>query len=682
MIFSLHGEQWKTYTNTNFINDVIGDSANLYCATNGGFTVFSRYEKKFTDIYTNVDGLSTNRINCLLLDKFNQVWLGTGKGIAVYNPSSQEIKTYDQNELRHSVITCLARAGDTILIGTNNGITVINTRGTLTFTDDVILPVNYPSGCSPKIFSIGIGNDFWVSACPGIVKLNRNLQTSTIYVHPFGDSVKAMTFISDTLYIASEIGLARFDGTDFTPILNYPENRVVFDLKYIDNKLYIATTGGLIQYDWSNAYFILNEYTRKIFTSDGLWLGMGGLSWFGSGLKHYYEGIWYSYQSSGLKSNNVSCAVFDNYSSIYAIHYPTQTYNFKIVSYKKSTEDWQYLSDTLVDSYFAVADNNNNIWFGHWSLNSGLSRYNPQNNEWQIKTWNGFRGVIGALGIDNNDTKWTYNQYNTIIALDSAGAEMEFSIPGLSRPEQPGYEFAFDQDNRVWLGFSGGLVMIDYNNTLFNVSDDNYQIYPFQEITSVAIDANNQIWCASTEGILKLENNSLYIFDTTRVKRVKCDDWGNVWFLTINTLLRYNIYTKQWKPYTQENCKIIPNIDNDDKFYRWLYIDKNNGCLLIATKEGISQFNYSVSVSESLSQIRIYPNPFIVKEHQIMTFDNLPQNSKIKIYSIEGKFIIELAVNKNFGGVRWQPKNLYSGIFLAVIKTDKKTQIAKFAVIR
>jgi hypothetical protein len=364
------------------------------------------------------------------------------------------------------------------------------------------------------------------------------------------------------------------------------------------------------------------------------------------------------------------------------MHYPTQTYPFRAISYKKINENWQLLYDTIIDNYIATVDKNNYIWFGHWLLNGGLSRYDPNTDEWNIKHWNGYRGVIGALGIDGNNIKWTYNQYNTIIALDAVGNEIEFSVPGLSRPEQGGYEFAFDTQNRVWLGSSGGLVMLDYNNTITDQSDDTYRIFPYQEITSVAVDMRDRVWCTTTSGIILFKDSSFSIFDTTKVTRVKSDLWGNIWFLTINSLLKYNIYTKEWGSYNSENSRIIPNVENDDKFFRWLFIDDHRGFLLISTKEGISQFFYKIVAPESLSEIRIYPNPFIARDHQVITFESLPTNAVIKIYTIDGKFVTELTPNINFAGVRWQPNLLKSGIYLVLIRAGDNTQIAKFAVIR
>jgi len=688
----LSGAEWKTYTNTNFINDIVGDSFSLYCATQGGFSVFSKNDSSFTDVFTNADGLLANRVSCLMRDKWGRIWIGTYRGISIFNPTTEAIQNYrslgttDQN-----IITCLESSGDTVLVGTRNGLFVIDTKGTSSIDDDTDTIIQSQLSC--KIFSVEASNDFWFGACPGVVKLNRNLQTYTVYQHPFGDSVKAMTIISDTLYIATEQGIARYNGISFDPIFSFPQNYLVFDLVYDNNKFYIATAAGLISYDWQNMQFVNGENTRTVYFSNGLWVGIGGLIWFGGGLRYYNNSSWQTYLSAGLVSNNVCCAISDTNGTIYAMHYPSFTYNFKKISYKQSKENWQIIFDTILNAQVGAIDKENNAWFGHWALDAGVSKYDHLINMWSAQIWSGYRGVIGALGVDNNDIKWTYNQYHTIIAVDDVGNEIEFSIPALSQPDQGGYEFAFDLQNRVWLAAPDGLVMIDYNNTLYDQSDDTYRIYrqglPAQNITSVSIDVENKIWCATAQGAAKLEGDLFHMYNTNnssiladKVIRLKTDSLGNVWFLCPNGLSQYNIYTKDWVSYTSENSGLIPNDENDDKFYQWLSVNEKQGFLLISSKEGISQFFYRIPSTESLSQIFIYPNPFIISEHEVITFDSVPKGAVIKIYTLDGKFIDKLAANYNFSGIRWRPYQLSSGIYFAVITIDNKTQIAKFAIIR
>ncbi|MCX8014486.1 MAG: hypothetical protein N2748_00560, partial [candidate division WOR-3 bacterium] len=202
LVKGIEAAEWQSYTNANFINYLIGDVDYLYCATRGGLAVFSFADSSFTKVFTNTDGLSTNRINCLLFDKFHNIWIGTHRGISTLDTTTDMIANYDRfGEINQTVINCLARAGDTILIGTKNGLYLIDTRGTISISDDNLIVPNFPTGFTRNIFSISVDNDFWVGVSPGIVRLNRNLQSYTYFIRPFGDSVKSRIFLNDTLFI-------------------------------------------------------------------------------------------------------------------------------------------------------------------------------------------------------------------------------------------------------------------------------------------------------------------------------------------------------------------------------------------------------------------------------------------------------------------------------------------------
>ncbi|MBS4016232.1 MAG: T9SS type A sorting domain-containing protein [Candidatus Latescibacteria bacterium] len=678
---SVLASEWKTYTNTNFVNDIVADSNHIYCATRGGLTIFSKRDSIFTDIYTNVHGLPSNRVNCLLFDTHEQLWVGTNRGLAIYNPHLKSLTRYhDLGSVEQNYINCLASSGDTILVGTQNGLIVIDTRGTGTISDDRIISRMLPTQVSCRVFALGVHDDFWISACPGLVRLNRDLQNFSVMLHPFGDSVKAMTVVNDSLYIASEQGIGRYNGIVFETVVLFAERYPVFDLKYFNDKFYVATTSGLLQFDGSNLWFILYEDTRAILNADGLWVGLGGWVWFGSGLKLNQNNDWQSFLTNSIAANIVSCAITDKDGNIYAMHYPV---SYKAISKKLIDDQWQFIYDTIANSYVGLVDQNKCVWFGHWLLNGGLSCYDPTNQVWSAQTWTGLKGVVGAMGIDNNDVIWFHNQNNTIIAY-AQDSIYEFTIPGLSRPEKHGYEIVFDKDNQGWLCWSGGLVRFKYDN-LSNLST---QIFAYHEVISAAVDAKNNIWCATDQGATVVERDTFRIYNTAnsqilsnRINRIKADDWGGVWILSSQGLSRYDIFTKQWGHYTANNSGIIANEDNDDKFYQWLFIDQANGFLLVATKEGISQFHYRITPPSVLSQIRAYPNPFIKSQHSAITFDSLPADAKISIYNLVGELICELTPNTNFPGARWTPSNMPSGVYLALIVADGKRQVVKFAII-
>lgn len=84
-----------------------------------------------------------------------------------------------------------------------------------------------------------------------------------------------------------------------------------------------------------------------------------------------------------------------------------------------------------------------------------------------------------------------------------------------------------------------------------------------------------------------------------------------------------------------------------------------------------------------LKEIRVYPNPFLRLEHTQITFDRLPQDAKIRIFTLSRELVREVDVS---GSWNWDVKNekgedLAGGVYLYLIidaAGEKKT--GRFAV--
>ncbi|MEO0132186.1 MAG: two-component regulator propeller domain-containing protein [candidate division WOR-3 bacterium] len=687
------GESWHTYTNTNFIHQILGDSNYLYCATNGGLVKFELSSKNFIKFITNTEGLLSNRVYRIAFDFNNNIWVGTHKGITVFDRNLENVLGHHSLGTNESdIITALTVLGETVFVGTRRGLFAIISKKTDNLSDDIIVPIQLPSNFSSNILSIFYYNGLWVGAVPGLIKINSDFSITQIYQHPFGDSIKAIKLLNDTIYFATELGLFNLanDTVQLTIVFQTPF--ILFDFVYYNNRYYFATTQGTWEYFNDTLRIFYSEDTRSLWVNQGLWLGIGGQIFRGGGLRCYDNGVWQEFRTNGIEYNIVTCALADIDGSLYALHYPV---SYRTISYKPTNDNWQILWDSIPNSYVGVIDANSNyIWFGHWILNGGVSAYNPLTRSWiDVRQWNGYLGVVGALGVDNTGVIWFHNQANSLIAY-TVGNYYEFTIPGLARPERYGYEIIFDANNRLWLGFSGGLVMYDYNNTLDNPLDDSYKLYTnglptSKEINSLTITANGQIWCGTEDGLAVLEKDSFVMITSNNspiisnhIKRLRADPYGGIWILTPQGLSYYNIFKKYWKNYTSQNSGLIPNNDNDDKFYQWLFYDHYRHRLIIATKEGLCEFFPSVDSIDDLENIVIYPNPFIKSQHNRITVTNIPENSEIYIFDVNGNLCKKIVLSDS-RIVEWNPSTLPSGLYFVYVYNNKirRSQIIKFAVV-
>ncbi len=92
------------------------------------------------------------------------------------------------------------------------------------------------------------------------------------------------------------------------------------------------------------------------------------------------------------------------------------------------------------------------------------------------------------------------------------------------------------------------------------------------------------------------------------------------------------------------------------------------------------------------------PNPFLVKEHEKIWFRYRLHNHSLpilRIYTISGELVrefdlgerkpgryVNLDGNSDFSAVYWEPKDLASGVYIAVLQTGFTNSFQKFAIIR
>jgi hypothetical protein len=91
--------------------------------------------------------------------------------------------------------------------------------------------------------------------------------------------------------------------------------------------------------------------------------------------------------------------------------------------------------------------------------------------------------------------------------------------------------------------------------------------------------------------------------------------------------------------------------------------------------------------AENLDNVIVYPNPWKSDIGvDVVTFSNLTENTKIKIYNVAGSFIIELmpdGISYSYNLQNKDVDDIASGVYIFIISNDKgDKKIGKFMVIR
>jgi hypothetical protein len=689
---------WRAYTNTNFISGMVGTDSVLYLATYGGVASLDILpDPMLRRTFVNTDGLPTNRCLCIGPDSSGNLWVGTdGGGLAVVEPGSGRVRQYRPNDIALRIRT-LTWDGTRILCGSDQGLYLIETRGTLLdFDDDSIVrftTTRVPELLSDQILCVGAFDQCWVGTNRGVVAVDRGFQTWTPYRQPFGDSVRAVAMWHDSLLIATEAGLAIGESTGFRPAVAFSEPIQVYELVVSGPRIYLATHVGLYEGDEADSTrfsVILNEDTRALHFADALWVGCGGNELYGSGLRYAFSGqSWNSYYNNCIGSAAVSDCAIDSTGAVYVCHYDSP------ISVIDSTGKVSLIWSVLPRPFQVRIDSKGLVWLAHFAGDGGLAAYNPADGTWQKVQWGASSSwnIIDAFGLDKQDTKWVFNGGATVVAIDSSNQQTVFQVPGLGPPPGGLYEFAFDSHGRAWLGLNVGLVMIDYAGTLSDQSDDSDTILvgglPSAEVRSVAVDGQDNVWVATSQGAAVWNGTSFQVFSTANsgilannVYRVRVDASDRVWLLTEAGLSIYDQVARSWANFTPQNSGLIANVQGTVLFYSAMALSDELGLGLIGTRGGLSVYDYSVKPESTAEHLRVYPNPCILGVHAGVVIDGLPYDAtKVEVRTLVGRQVAELPVETARHQAVWRPRDQASGLYLLVVSTPRGVRVERVALV-
>lgn len=107
----------------------------------------------------------------------------------------------------------------------------------------------------------------------------------------------------------------------------------------------------------------------------------------------------------------------------------------------------------------------------------------------------------------------------------------------------------------------------------------------------------------------------------------------------------------------------------------------------IAIREGEGDQKAFSFVSQDLSDVYTYPNPYKIGDGTGIMFANLTSEATISIYMIDGSFVRKIRESDGNGGVEWDVKDEHgndvsSGVYIYYVESDDDTHVGKFVIIR
>jgi len=639
---------WKSYTNTNYINDIAVSGDNIWCGSSGGVVHWNMSDETY-ECFTVDDGLPTNLIQHIGIDGNGLIWADFyASGIWNFDGMGWEKRIVD-----------------------------ITSFETMAVDRDGV---------------IWFGNKF-----NGVYRYDGNAVTH--YTTEDGlihDVVLSLIVDSNNVtWFGTKNGLSRFDGqtwTSFTSETSLAGDKIRSIAEDMNGVIWCATSRGVSSYDGNK----WKTYT----TEDGFPPG-GGIShivvdndnikWFGTtftGLLRYDDTAFttYSTENCDIPDNKILDLVIDNDGVLWLSaeqEFPRSGYGLTCFD---GTLWKNYITEGPLHNIVrgVIVDKSDVKWF--WT-NGGISgfdgtswtRYTDEDN---MSVW---RDEIDVV-TDHDNVQW-FISADGVRSFDGITWTNYTTADGLLSDDI--HSLAVDNNNVKWFGTDKGVTSFD-GNEWENYNAENGFVSTY--VPAIAVDSNNVKWFGThSEGLWRYnditwqsftEDNSGLIYNIVQILTV---DHNNILWIVMPLWGFQSFDGSVWKTYTEK-----------DGFLNWqilsIAVDHNNVKWFGTYDDGVVSYDDGIKTHleishkepENVKLLNSFPNPF--NSSTTIEFV-LPRESVVNlvVYDILGQKVRELIRQSMKAGpqsIQWDGRNengitVSSGVYFYVLRMDNTSVYTK-----
>lgn len=674
----------------NWITDIFSVEDTLWITTGKSVAVYlfdrQQNQYQFRDFFANFDHPVQELRSIVYFD--HRIWAASNNGIITapgnflrYNLKAAEnwnTLTTAQGMLSDNVFS-LAVKGDTLLIGTNQGLSKYDrqtfrhiTAGIYPKTIDHIRPVN---------------GTIYVHNTRGVYRVTNGQFTRVQYIYPNLMNDFYPVTEEDIWLAVTEKGLwnesknlkLRFNG----PI----DNSLGEALLDSRGRLWVVS-GGFKDERGRGFSVRLTDGTWKNFrhlapwratasaqcimedTGGNIWIGSwnGGLTIIDPNLKFYHFN---NYTTTGKVW--VSSVTEDD-----TVEYSPPDSVRHFLSYTRGEPTLVVITDIMLDI------KRQSIWLTALSVQSEkpIIRFDqPELNSLAFDSLHWHKMAfpeainitddqVAALTMDIFDNIWIGTENSGVVAMqikESGEINWLWLTESDNLKSSKCWAVAGDQDGYVWIGTHEGLNAY-FNGELYDFRED-YQPIGLR-INKIFVDRENNKWFATDKGLSLLRAN------------------GSPWSAS------------SWVHFVPKNSEFFgtniyrTNLPSEE--VRSVFVDDNTGDVYCSTTSGLAilRSNPFTTPLPNLDKVTIGPNPFIVSRSKpnYLRFRNLTANSQVKILTSAGRLVRTLTgnnIDEIMGSyAQWDGRNqngklVSSGVYLYLIVDENGNSTAgKFVVIR
>lgn len=573
----------------------------MWFGTEDGLNRFDGYHFEiFRSDINNSNSICYKWIESIAEDSQGHLWFGSRKGLSCYNPARDVFVNYSSysqyHPLTNDTVTCLYAICNSVLVGTCNGLVLIDVQSLQSQLFQLAGRVNF----------IDHKNDstvVWIGTDRGLYQLDLVKQTLRTFI--LESNFVAMTRMDGQVFTAGDSALWLFDRKiqEWKRIAAF-ETSICIESMEPDRSgnLWIGASDGLYRFTGKNKRLI--KIINAVGGTNSLAINISKVLFKDkSGL------LWYGTHGSGLY-------VIDGDEISLLKHNPLDPYS---------------LSQNQINCIYQDRTNDN-IWLG--TFGAGLNIFNPNSSKFELLKhnpllpdnslssnfiWSVFEASDGWLWIGTNDKGITCYKTND-------NEFLFFDVDNINPNASPNSsvrEIYEDRSGTIWVGTDGGGLCrfdgTDKGFTVFTSRPGNDNSLSDNSVRVIFEDSKSRLWIGTRNGFNRFdrEKGSFKRFmndksDSTSISHnfvyssIIEDYKGYLWIGTYGGGL--NRFDPDTEIFTHYNTTSKLALYNDIIFA--IYQDKDS-CLWIGTNEGLNHLNQRTGEVQYMSTMDGLPNEVV-----------------------------------------------------------------------
>ena len=681
-------EKWLNYTYKNDVRAMAFEGDNIWIATTGGVLVRNTKTGAIVAEYSKVDGLVSNDVGTVVIDKQGDKWFGTPSGVSRYNGSTWTSYTASNSGLASDGVNAIAidKKGNKWFGTYNSGISKFDGANWTTFNSvNSDLVSNYLTS-----IEIDTSDAIWFATQNGVSKYEDTIWTTynTSNSGLIYDNVHQIVVdTSGAIWFATPAGISKYEDTTWatyntsnTGLVNNYVFSIAIDKQGVK---WFATENGVSKYDgtkWST-YNASNtgldiDLVKKIAIdfSGNLWvrIHVGG-----GGVAKFNGKVWSTY-NSGLQSNYVNTIIGETSGTMWI-----GTFDRGVSRY--NNREWliynSFNSDLEINNVKAITtDSLGNVWMG---IDGGVSKYNGINWANYNSSNSGLtNNYVKAIATDDLGNIW-FGTFDRGVSKYNGNTWTTYNISNSGLSRNYVNAIATDDLGNIWFGTQGGGVS-KYNGSTWTTYNTSNSGLAFDNVNAIITDVLGNLWFGTSSGVSLYDGSTWTTFNTSNsglssnsISTITMDSLGNVWFGTWGDGVS-KFDGIRWMTYNSENSGLAHNS------VRSIAIDVSGNVWIGTWGGGVSVLLNSVQLNNPTKHKKTVLGKVYLDKNQNQLLDNgenylgnqkvlFNPNNAIAFTNTNGEYVFQADSGSSYT-IGYAANNIFEltkdTVYTEIVKTD------------